>query len=311
MPLCSISVDLDPIWCYASIHGIDSNLGPDAVYDSALDRLLELFGEFGVHATFFVVGQDAKVERRAEKLVKAAQLGHEIANHSLNHRYDLAKQPFEVLRAEIDGAHQAILDHCGLTCVGYRAPGYNVDPRVLEIIAGLGYTYDSSIFPCPPYYLAKATVMALIRLRGKKSGSSMVDARTLLAPLKPYTPRNDAVHRRSRDSKSNLLELPMCVLPISRFPLIGTSLLMAKGTLSSLMIKVSALYHREFINIELHGIDLVDPIHDEIPNSLRERQPDLKISLDSKLETFRAVLSTLSKTHQFVSCRDATSQLSR
>ena len=103
----------------------------------------------------------------------------------------------------------------------------------------------------------------------------------------------------------------MCVLPISRFPLIGTSLLMAKGTLSSLMIKVSALYHREFINIELHGIDLVDPIHDEIPNSLRERQPDLKISLDSKLETFRAVLSTLSKTHQFVSCRDATSQLSR
>ena len=40
--------------------------------------------------------------------------------------------------------------------------------------------YDSSVFPCPAYYTAKAAAISLLRMRGRQSRSIIDDPRVAL-----------------------------------------------------------------------------------------------------------------------------------
>src|SRR5262249_38606504 len=155
-----------------------------------------------------------------------------------------------------------------------RAPGYDVSAEMLEIVAGLGYVYDSSIFPAPGYYVAKAAVMAGLRLVGRRSGAVMTDPRALLAPADPYRPSPRAPWRRGQ---ATVIELPIAVTPGLRLPAIGTNLLLFPTPLRAAWLE--RMRGRSFFNLELHGIDLVDADLDGIPTELVARQPDLRAPL--------------------------------
>ena len=193
--VASVSVDLDPIGCYYRIHALGappSGLA-DVVLRRALPRYLDLFARRGVRATFFVVGRELDGQgasaQAARALIRDAQAaGHEVGNHSFTHPYDLARLPAPRLAMEIERAHQVLGETTGTAPVGFRAPGYGVSGAVFEELARLGYRYDSSIFPAPGYWLAKAAVMGALRLTGGKSGAILSDPRGLLAPPDPYRP---------------------------------------------------------------------------------------------------------------------------
>src|SRR5262249_31145865 len=102
-------------------------------------------------------------------------------------------------------------------------PGYDVSPSVFSVLAEIGYRYDSSVFPSPPYFAAKALVMAAMALRGQPSGSVLADPRGLLAPSQPYRPD---LARPWRRGQAPLVELPVAVDPWLRVPLIGTSIIL-------------------------------------------------------------------------------------
>ncbi len=110
-------------------------------------RLLDLFDEFDVRSTFFVLGW---VGDRHPDLVKTiARRGHEIASHGYAHRliYDQTPAAF---REDIRRAKRLLEDACGRRVVGYRAPSYSITPKSLWALDALleeGYEYDSSIFP--------------------------------------------------------------------------------------------------------------------------------------------------------------------
>ena len=110
-------------------------------------RLLEIFDEFGVRSTFFVLGW---VGRRFPNLVAAiARAGHEVASHGYAHRlvYDQTPAAF---REDVRRAKRVLEEASGRAVVGYRAPSYSITPRslwALDVLAEEGYTYDSSIFP--------------------------------------------------------------------------------------------------------------------------------------------------------------------
>jgi len=92
--LAAVSVDLDEIGCYAAIHGLeppDEDAGR-AIYRRALPRLGRLFDELSIRATFFAIGRDVDGEN-APRLRALAEAGHEIANHSASHLYDLTRRP--------------------------------------------------------------------------------------------------------------------------------------------------------------------------------------------------------------------------
>jgi peptidoglycan-N-acetylglucosamine deacetylase len=289
-----VSVDLDAVACYYRIHA----LGPPpterarfAVLRRCLPRFVELFARHGLRATFFVVGADLEEDAEGRQLLaELARAGHELGNHTYTHPYDFVRLGAAGIATEIDRAHDAIGACAGGAPIGFRAPGYEINAEVLEILRARGYRYDSSVFPSPPYYAAKALVMAAMRLAGRPSGSFLGSPRVLFAPRGPYRPQPGSAYRPGRrGAGGDLLELPIAVTPLARLHVIGTSLILAPAWLRRHL--VSAALRAPFFNLELHGIDLADAEADEIPPALVARQPDLRRPLAHKLAALDETLS--------------------
>ena len=110
-------------------------------------RLLNLFDQHKVKATFFVLGWVAK---RCPKLVeKIAEQGHEVACHGYSHQL-IYKQSQQVFRDETKKAKDILEDIVGKKILGYRAASYSITKKslwALDILADLDFVYDSSIVP--------------------------------------------------------------------------------------------------------------------------------------------------------------------
>lgn len=279
--IASVSVDLDAIACYWRIHALPGAPPEDArrlVLRRCLPRFAELFAKAGVKATFFVVGQDlADDAEGARQLAQLAADGHELANHSFTHPYDLVRRAPDEIAGEIERAHEAIGACAGTGPVGFRAPGYTVSAEVLDLLCARAYRYDSSAFPSLPYYAAKAAVMVAMRLARRPSGSYLGSASVVTAPVEPYRPAAGAPYRRG---DLPIVEIPMAVTPVLRLHVIGTSVVTFPEWLRRRM--VAAALRRPFFNLELHGIDLADAAADGVPPALVARQPDLRRPLAAK-----------------------------
>lgn len=291
--LCSLSVDLDPLSAYYAIHGLGDPPRPlrFTILRKALPRFEELFAEAGVRATFFVIGRDleaAEHDDAKEVLRRLATDGHEIGNHTYSHPYDLCRLPEQVVEAEVRRCHELCAEVLGAAPVGFRAPGYTIDAKVHRVLAGHGYRYDSSMFPSPPYWLAKLGVMAMMSLRGRSSASVVSDPRALLSPADPYRPDPQRPWRRGQ---SPLVELPVAVQPFTRLPAIGTLLAVAPEVMRRFVL--ASMASRPFFNLELHGIDLADAIADRIPTQLAGRQPDLRVPFYEKRRRFLQTIEEL------------------
>lgn len=110
-------------------------------------RLLDLFAKSGIQATFFVLGW---VAERCPKLVRTiAECGHEVASHGYSHRLVYRQSP-SVFREETLRAKACLEDQAQRSVLGYRAASYSITVKslwALDILAELGFHYDSSIFP--------------------------------------------------------------------------------------------------------------------------------------------------------------------
>jgi polysaccharide deacetylase family protein (PEP-CTERM system associated) len=111
------------------------------------DRLLALFDESGVRATFFVLGW---VAARFPALVRRiADARHEIASHGYAHRL-VYEQNRDEFREDVRSAKDLLEDTSGVAVYGYRAPSYSITGRslwALDVLIEEGYRYDTSIFP--------------------------------------------------------------------------------------------------------------------------------------------------------------------
>jgi polysaccharide deacetylase family protein (PEP-CTERM system associated) len=111
------------------------------------ESVLRLFAEFGVRATFFVLGWSA--DRHKDLVKRIAAAGHEVASHGYAHRlvYDQSREEF---REDITRAKHLLEDITGQAADGYRAPTFSITSRSLwamDVIADVGHRYDASIFP--------------------------------------------------------------------------------------------------------------------------------------------------------------------
>lgn len=110
-------------------------------------RLLDLFAEHDGQATFFVLGW---VAERCPGLVRMiADRGHEIACHGYSHQVVYGQTP-AIFLAETVRAKACLEDQAQCPILGYRAASYSITHRslwALDILAELGFSYDSSIFP--------------------------------------------------------------------------------------------------------------------------------------------------------------------
>lgn len=301
--LAALSVDLDEIENYTAIHGVSGKLGVahTAVYDKALPRLAALFAEQSVPATFFAVGRDLIDRPENGRRLKALHdAGHEIGNHSLSHFYDLTRRDEQTQHREVRGGADAIEAAVGVRPSGFRAPGYTITDRLFEVLTREGVRYDSSVFACPPYYLAKAAALALIRLRGRHSRSVLDDPRVLAAPADPYR-----VGTPYTKPGSGLCELPIGVTGdrTGRLPYIGTYVALAGELGARLLTRLAAA--RDFVNLELHGIDLADAREDGL-EALAPHQLDLRKSAAAKRAALVSAITELRRQgYRFVTLGEA------
>lgn len=115
--------------------------------DRNTKRLLELFANEGVHATFFVLGW---VAQRFPRLVQdISRAGHRIGCHGYAHQVIYKGSDVDFSR-DVCRAKTVLEDLCGVAVKSYRAPSYSITTRslwALDILGEQGFEYDSSIFP--------------------------------------------------------------------------------------------------------------------------------------------------------------------
>lgn len=119
---------------------------PLRVTDNVL-RVLDLFEEAGVKATFFTLGWVAR--RNGGLMRRIADAGHEIASHGWDHArvHTLDRKSFA---DDIARARKTLEDAAGVQVTGYRAPSFSIDQRTpwaYAVLAEQGYVYSSSVAP--------------------------------------------------------------------------------------------------------------------------------------------------------------------
>ncbi len=302
LKLASITIDLDDVPRYASIHGLPTPPGPSAhaVYDRCLPRLSAWLDAESIRATFFAIGEDLGRDENRRTIAKLHADGHEIGNHSHRHFYDLTRRSGEEIYNDVERGAAAIEDACGRRPVGFRAPGYTVNDETFEALEAAGMHYDSSVFPCPTYYALKGAALASIKLRGQRSASQMDTPAVLLAPREPYR-----VGRPYWRRGTGMLELPIGVTPW-QLPYIGTSLVLGGVRIARLLSR--QMLGRELINLELHGFDLADASEDAL-EALVPHRADLKRTARDKLAALRAAAQVIRKAgYEIVTLEEAASR---
>jgi polysaccharide deacetylase family protein (PEP-CTERM system associated) len=111
------------------------------------DRLLDLIGQAGAAATFFVLGWVA--QRHPELVRRIVAEGHELASHGSDH-YRADQQSPDEFRADIRRSKGLLENTAGVEVLGYRAPTFSVGHSsrwVHAILTEEGFRYSSSVYP--------------------------------------------------------------------------------------------------------------------------------------------------------------------
>lgn len=107
--------------------------GPDPKYTP---QVLELFKQYGGHATFFEIGY--RMEQYPEIVEQVVQAGHELGNHSMTHQYE-NKTGVKYMSLDIIKADQIIQKYQPDRLKLFRPPGGYIDAALLQETKQLGY----------------------------------------------------------------------------------------------------------------------------------------------------------------------------
>jgi len=142
----AFTVDVED-WYQGIPIGRDAWRTAERRLDRGLNVLLELLDASGARATFFVLGPVA--EEHAGLVRRIAEAGHEIGCHGWSHDLLYTMTP-DRFRDETARAMHSISDIVGHPIRAYRAAYFSITRAslwALDVLAGLGFRYDSSIFP--------------------------------------------------------------------------------------------------------------------------------------------------------------------
>lgn len=210
--LASLSLDLDNKWSYLKTHGSDAWHGYPSYLDVVVPRILEFLRKHELKITFFVVGQDAALDKNREALKLIVDEGHEVASHSFNHEPWLHLYDDAQIDSELAQAEEAIQRAMGVRVQGFRGPGFSISDRVLKILKKRGYRYDATAFPnilnplARAYFFANSDLSPEEKEQRKALFGNFSDA---FRPVKPYLWDLDG---------ESLLELPVTTMPLFKTP---------------------------------------------------------------------------------------------
>ncbi len=296
----SLSLDLDNKWSYMKTHG-DSGWETFPSYlDVVVPRSLQFLAERDLNITYFIVGQDADLEKNHDAIRQISDAGHEIGNHSFRHEPWLHLYSKEELIEEFEKTENALEKVTGQIPKGFRGPGYSLSPTVLEVLAERGYEYDCSTLPTyigplarAYYFLASPDMSAEEKEKRKKLFGKFSDG---FQSLKPY---------KWQIGEKSIVEIPVTTLPIFKTP-IHASYVIYLSTFSKLAAKT---YWKTAVNMcKMTGTQLSLLLH-PLDFMSGEDAPELKffpamnLPLEKKLEFLSDILETFQKSFSVVNMR--------
>jgi len=295
--LASLSLDLDNKWSYMKTHGDSGWESFPSYLDVIVPRVLDFLRERNLKITFFVVGQDAALEKNHAALKQISEAGHEIGNHSFRHEPWLHLYSKDEFNDELDRAEEAIFTATGKRTKGFRGPGYSLSPMVLRVLTERGYDYDCSSLPTHIGPLARLYYF----FTAPKMSEEETDKRKLLfgkfsdgfQPLKPY---------QWRVGEKSLTEIPVTTLPVFKTP-IHFSYILYLSSFSKIAARAYwnlATAMCRLVNIQpsllLHPLDFMNG--DDAPE-LRFF-PAMNLSLDEKLKIVGEIIEDYCEKFQVV-----------
>lgn len=211
-PAASVSLDVDNLWSYLKVHGDAGWESFPSYLDRFVPRVLSFLASRPQRITFFVVGQDAALDRNREFLGALAAAGHEIGNHSFSHEPWIAHQPEPRVEDELSRAEEAIEQATGVRPQGFRGPGFAMSRTMLSVLARRGYRYDASSLPTFVGPAARAWYFLHSRLGRQQRQERAALFGTLRDGLRPL-----GAYRWS-GLPADLLEVPVTTVPGIRTP---------------------------------------------------------------------------------------------
>ena len=230
-PIASLSLDADNQWSYMKTHGDAGWETFPSYLDLLVPRVLKFLKERDLTITFFIVGQDAALEKNAEALAQLASAGHEIGNHSFHHEPWLHLNSETEIESELTLAETEIERVTGQRPIGFRGPGYSFSPKILNVLRRRRYEYDASTFPTYIGPLARAYYFMTAKLSAEEAEQRKQlfgTVRDGLRPLKPY---------RLQLDDGTLIEIPVTTMPLFKTPIHLSYLLYLSGFSPSLALR--------------------------------------------------------------------------
>jgi hypothetical protein len=295
--MASISLDLDDQWSYMKVHGDEGWESFPSYLDVVLPITLDVLDKLDIKITFFVVGQDAAIEKNHKVLRSIVDRGHEIANHSFHHESWLKTYSKEKIEAEIENAEEAILKATGKRTNMFRGPGFSWSNDLLEVLQKRNYIFDASLLPTyisplmRKYYFAKSNLSKEEKESRKELFGSF---RESFYPLKPYT--------WELPNKKTLLEIPVTTMPVFKIPFHQSYLLYISNISTGLMkfyLKFAIMMckiTRTQPSYLLHPLDLIGK--DVVPQL--SFFPGMNILSPRKLEIFETAMTILKKNFELL-----------
>ena len=290
MSYAVLSCDLDTVDRHLQGYGFEDVPPCDLIYRTAVPRLLEMLDELRVPAVLFTIGRDAGAQRGLLRQATAA--GHEIASHSLTHPQPFSTLDDAALRDQLGTSRTRLSEAAGREVVGFRAPAWDVDARVLHLVREAGYRYDASVFPTP--VLIASRLAAYRRSTGKRSIFAMDLVGHAFAPMRPHVVGNGA---------GELVEFPIAVTPRLRLPVYHTLAYFLPERL--FRRNLQALLRSDLpVFYEFHAADLLDLATDGVDPRM-ERHPGMREALASKRARLRDTLRTIAAARRVTTYRAA------
>jgi peptidoglycan-N-acetylglucosamine deacetylase len=291
-PLASVSLDLDNQWSYMKIHGDKGWESFPSYLDAFVPHVLNAMDDLGLKITFFIVGQDAALEKNEAYLQEIVRRGHDVGNHSFHHESWLHTYTRDQLVEELTQAEEHIERVTGRRTTGFRGPGFSWSPALLEVLKERGYQYDASTLPtyigpiARMYYFWTANLSKEERETRKELFGAFKDG---LRPVKPY--------RWKLENGETLVELPVTTIPIIKTPFHFSYLLYLSGISFPLMdfylnlaVQMCKLTGTQPSYL-LHPLDLIGG--DQVPEL--QFFPGMNISSERKIEVFSHVMGKLGR----------------
>lgn len=259
LPPAGVSLDLDNQWSYMKTHGDQGWHTFPSYLDHLIPEVLDILQTLGLKITFFIVGQDAALEKNRKVLELITRYGHETGNHSFHHEPWFSAHSKKEILTEIIETEQRIYEATGQIPIGFRSPGFSWGRNVLESLAERSYVYDASTLPtyigplARRYYLLKSKLPPEEKEKRKELFGGFRDGFRAIRPYVWQLP-----------SGKDLLEIPVTTFPIVKVPIHFSYLLY----LSRLSEKMMRFYFKSAVRLcrktgaglsfLLHPLDFLD-----------------------------------------------------